>query len=393
VTDGTMVTTEANVATDALAGVLPGLDTSLGGLQASTDIPFVSDLAAGTLGSPLGGDLPDATAAVAGTVDSASDLAGPLLEPMDIVDVPLGDVANLPATVGPAYELLADIPALADGAAPLSAVSDLLPVLSDPSTPSPAGGMLADLHSQVANLLGTPDGSPADVPVSSVPGVGEPHGPGPSFDAPPPISDHGAVSSATDASAFAHADDASELVRVADYWQPPVDVGGDSPAFFAPPAGTVETFDPGTTLTEILGTGYVTWKLAIFAAVLASITRVYANATGCLNSVQLVTFSNVQLIRCGIVSPIMRLATASTAAVSDAMSASGTASSRIRTNRQFEAVAHNLRRVADVQSTVVKRALDGDGALMMRLAKLLGLVYAGFLAFWLWATRLRWNGR
>jgi hypothetical protein len=106
-----------------------------------------------------------------------------------------------------------------------------------------------------------------------------------------------------------------------------------------------------------------------------------------------VTFTNVQLIRCGIVSPIMRLATASAGAVSDAMSASGTASTRIRTTKQFEAVAHNLRRVADVPTTVVKRALDGDGALMMRLAKLIGLVYAGFLAVWFWATRLRWNGR
>jgi hypothetical protein len=230
------------------------------------------------------------------------------------------------------------------------------------------------------------------VPVSSVPGVGEPHGPGRSFDA-LPVAGHGAVSSATDASAFGHADDASGLVRVADHWQPPVDVGGDSPAFFAPPAGTVETFDPGTTLTEILGTSYMTWKLAIFAAVLASITRVYANASGCLNSVQLVTFTNVQLIRCGIVSPIMRLATASAGAVSDAMSARGTASARIRTNKQFESVAQNLRSVADVPTTVVKRALDGDGTLMMRLAKLLGLVYAGFLAVWLWATRLRWNGR
>jgi hypothetical protein len=245
----------------------------------------------------------------------------------------------------------------------------------------------------VASLLGTPERSPADVPISSVPGVGEPNGPGPSFDAPPPVADHGAVSSATDASAFAHADDAAGVPGAVDQWQPPVDVGGDSPAFFTPSAGTVETSDPGTTLTEILGTSYVTWKLAIFAAVLASITRVYANATGCLNSVQLVTFTNVQLIRCGIVSPIMRLTTASAGAVSDAISASGTASARIRTSKQFESVAQSLRNVADVPTTVVKRALDGDGALMMRLAKLLGLVYAGFLAVWFWATRLRWNGR
>jgi hypothetical protein len=193
------------------------------------------------------------------------------------------------------------------------------------------------------------------------------------------------------ASAAAAVDLPDATAGAADPWQPPVDVGGDSPGFFAPPGGTIETPDPGTTLTEVLGTSYMTWKFALFAAALASIGRLSANATGCFNSVQLVTFTNVQLIRCGIVSPIMRLATASAGAVSEVMSGSGTGSARIRTTKQIEAVGHNLRIMADVPRTVVKRALDSDGALMMRLAKLLGLVYAGFLAVWFWGTRLRWR--
>jgi hypothetical protein len=197
---------------------------------------------------------------------------------------------------------------------------------------------------------------------------------------------------ASQAPGFAHVDGVSGIGSPADHWAP-VDIGGDPAAVFGPPASTVETSDPGNLLTQILGTSYMTWKLAIFAAVLASISRACNNATGCLSSVQLVKFTNVQLIRCGIVSPIMRLATASAGAVSNVLPASGTASARIPVKVRLEAAGRDLRHVADVPRAVAKRALANDGALMMLLAKLLGFVYAAFLGVWFWATRIRWNGR
>ena len=48
---------------------------------------------------------------------------------------------------------------------------------------------------------------------------------------------------------------------------------------------------------------------------------------------------------------------------------------------------------ADLPRATVTHGLQGDGAVMMKIAKLLLLVYAGFLMIWFWATRVRWNGR
>jgi hypothetical protein len=64
----------------------------------------------------------------------------------------------------------------------------------------------------------------------------------------------------------------------------------------------------------------------------------------------------------------------------------------------LKSLAHGSRIVArivphDLPSAALSRGLGGDGALMMRIAKLLAVVYAGFLIIWFWATRVRWNGR
>jgi hypothetical protein len=64
----------------------------------------------------------------------------------------------------------------------------------------------------------------------------------------------------------------------------------------------------------------------------------------------------------------------------------------------LESLAHGSRIVArivphDLPSAALTHGLGGDGALMMRIAKLLAVVYAGFLIVWFWATRVRWNGR
>jgi hypothetical protein len=47
----------------------------------------------------------------------------------------------------------------------------------------------------------------------------------------------------------------------------------------------------------------------------------------------------------------------------------------------------------ELPSVGVGRGLSGDSGLIMRIAKLLAVVYAGFLIVWFWATRVRWNGR
>ena len=62
------------------------------------------------------------------------------------------------------------------------------------------------------------------------------------------------------------------------------------------------------------------------------------------------------------------------------------------------ALAHGARIVTkilphELPSASLGGGLAGDGPLMMRIAKLLALVYAGFLIIWFWATRVRWNGR
>ena len=152
-------------------------------------------------------------------------------------------------------------------------------------------------------------------------------------------------------------------------------------------------------IAQILGTGYVTWKLALFTMILASMTRWYGNATGCFSSARLMTFTNFQLIRCGFVSPVVRMATAPVAAVSQAFGAGGTGAGapplrpRVRRLQGDVFAIRGFRRLLDSPKAAVAHAFGGDGALMMRIGKLLLLVYGAFLAVWFWATRVRWNGR
>jgi hypothetical protein len=49
--------------------------------------------------------------------------------------------------------------------------------------------------------------------------------------------------------------------------------------------------------------------------------------------------------------------------------------------------------LAALPDSALRRGLDSDGTMIMRLAKLLALIYAAFLTIWFWATRVRWNGR
>jgi hypothetical protein len=58
--------------------------------------------------------------------------------------------------------------------------------------------------------------------------------------------------------------------------------------------------------------------------------------------------------------------------------------------RRSAAIANVLAALPD---SALRRGLDSDGAMLMRLAKLLALIYAAFLAIWFWATRVRWNSR
>jgi hypothetical protein len=149
----------------------------------------------------------------------------------------------------------------------------------------------------------------------------------------------------------------------------------------------------GIDVTQILGTGYTAWKLAIFAALLTSLTRWYGNATGCFNSARLVTFTNVQLIRCGIVSPIIRMASASAATFTQGVGAAAT-STRSPVGAQVRRATRTLRHLVSVPKHAVERSLGGgDDGLMIRIGKILGLLYGGFLTVWFWATRLRWNAK
>jgi hypothetical protein len=180
-----------------------------------------------------------------------------------------------------------------------------------------------------------------------------------------------------------------------DHSLPPGDVGSDTPGGIVAFLSQLNPFHDGSiSITDILGTGYMTWKLALFTAVLASLTRSCGNATSWLN-VRFVTFTNVQLIRCSLVSPIVRMATAPVAALSSGVSAAGPAPSvRIAVRRPAAFVMRRLHRpLPELPISALKRGLGKGGALIMQIGKLLGLVYAAFLAIWFWATRLRWNGR
>ena len=115
-------------------------------------------------------------------------------------------------------------------------------------------------------------------------------------------------------------------------------------------------------------------------------------------------FTNVQLIRCGFVSPVVRMASASVAAVGQTIgiggagTGAGTPTLRPRLGRVHAVRAlaiRSFRRLLATPKAAVRHTFggDGDGALMMRIGKLLALAYVGFLAVWVWATRVRWNGK
>jgi hypothetical protein len=64
----------------------------------------------------------------------------------------------------------------------------------------------------------------------------------------------------------------------------------------------------------------------------------------------------------------------------------------------LHALAHEGRVVAGIlprplPGAALDGSLDRNGALTMRIAKILAVVYAAFLIVWFWATRVRWNGR
>ena len=180
----------------------------------------------------------------------------------------------------------------------------------------------------------------------------------------------------------------------------PGEVDGDSSGIAAV-LSAINPFDGGSLGSlQLLGTGYITWKIALFSAVLASLVRAYGNATSSF-SLRLVAFTNVQLVRCGVVSPIVRLATAPLTAVSSALPAFSnalparpTTSIRAAFTSPVALVVRRLQRpFPGLANSALSPGLGGDGTLMMRIGKVLGMLYAGFLAIWLWATRVRWNGR
>jgi hypothetical protein len=185
--------------------------------------------------------------------------------------------------------------------------------------------------------------------------------------------------------------DGAAVVGTAGHF-PAHDVGSDGPSGIVAAIDAVNPFD-GVSITQILGAGYTTWKLTFFAALLAAHARWYGNTTGTFSSVRLVAFTNAQVIRCGVVSPIVRMATAPLTAFSNAVASSGTGSVRITAPRSVAVLRRSLRVSLDGPSSVVRRGLGNDRAIMMQVGKLLLLAYGAFLAVWFWATRLRWNGR
>jgi hypothetical protein len=183
---------------------------------------------------------------------------------------------------------------------------------------------------------------------------------------------------------------------------PPLDPGDLAGGTTAPmpPADLFATDGGGISLPQLLGTGYVTWKLAVLGVALASLTHWYGNATGCFRSVRLVAFTNVELIRCGFVSPIVRMTTSSVVAAGQALGLGGTGAGvspvqaiGIGHARSTHPIATGSTRTRVAVQRAVRHTLDGESGLMMRIGKLLALAYAGFLAVWVWATRVRWNGK
>jgi hypothetical protein len=167
----------------------------------------------------------------------------------------------------------------------------------------------------------------------------------------------------------------------------PSDVA-DTSGVYAPTPDTLGSADGGSiSIMQMLGTGYVTWKLAILSVVLASLTRWSGNVTGCFTSVRMLAFTNVQLIRCGFVSPVTRMAAASVAAVTHAVGVGGggahTAAVRLR-HSPFGGLF-------TMPKVVARLTFAGDRNWLPEMWKILALVYGVFLAVWFWAGRIRRN--
>ena len=153
-------------------------------------------------------------------------------------------------------------------------------------------------------------------------------------------------------------------------------------------------------VTHLLATGCAAWRMAVFAAIAAGLTRWYGGPSGLFTSVRLVTFTNVRLIRCSLDPRGVRMATAHAAHPFATRAPSGGGSSPTTRTRPRDALRGVLgivrllqRPLHDFSATPPGVSLGGDGTLMLRIGELLAATYAGFLAIWFWATRVRWNGR
>jgi hypothetical protein len=416
--------------------------------QPLTDVSAATAPTVGSLDQPLA-DVTAATAPVTGTLDQPlADVTAATAPVTGTLDQPLADVSAATApTVGSLDQSLADVTGTTT---PVVGALDQ-PLADVTAATAPVTGAfdqpLTDISAATAPTVGSLDQPVADVAGASGPVVGsvdQPLGDAAAATVPvagsldQPLGDVTAATASADATGTASTGFATDLggmtgataagdspgavafphpevdavgthdaaaLAVPEAPLPPGDVAGDGTAFSTPPPETFASTDSGgISLTQVLGTGYVTWKLALFTFVLASLTRWYGNATGCFGSARLMAFTNVQLIRCGFVSPVVRMASASVAAVGQTIgigaagTGAGTPTLRPRLGRvhAVRAVAvRSFRRLLATPKAAVRHTFggDGDGALMMRIGKLLALAYVGFLAVWVWATRVRWNGK
>jgi hypothetical protein len=299
------------------------------------------------------------------------------------VDAPLGVVADAAVPVG----AMSDVPAPLGDAVAASVATASTPSMplvdlatSGPGTVSDASANLADVAGAIAPSALTVSGlstPPPDLTISSL---------GVVPDASSPFAD-------TVAQAGSPLPDAA--VAVGSVHQPltPGAFEGDAPAGIGGVLKALNPFD-GASVTAILATSYMAWKVALVAVVLASLSRLYGNAAGCVSTVRLVLFTNVQLIRCGAVSSVSSMARLATATLTTFANAVPTptlppAPTIRRASEPGAAAARGFPR----PGSRPLHGLSSDGAVMTRIAELLALVYGALVAIWLWRTRMRWNGR
>jgi hypothetical protein len=151
-------------------------------------------------------------------------------------------------------------------------------------------------------------------------------------------------------------------------------------------------------VTHLMATSSLALRLALFATIAGAIARWNGGVAGCFNSVRLVAFTHVRLIKCGFEPHISRLVTARAAhplTMAGRGSRTGSADRAVPRSARSIGITRWLRRPEPNFSAIGPEAGlgGGGGSLIVRIGKLLAAVYAGFLAIWFWATRLRWNGR